>query len=97
MSYLARSGSAAGEGQTVFRSCGDGAGGALSSPFSWQAGLVLPVGVGWDPLEECVACCVTTRTGQEKSPEWLTEDSRQCREGMPGVGRGLRAAERGPG
>ena len=57
MSYLGRSGSADGEGQTVLGGGGGGAGGALSFPFSWQAELVLLVGVGRDPVEECVVCC----------------------------------------
>ena len=57
MSYLGRSGSAAGEGQTVLGGGGGGAGGALSFPFSWRAGLVLPVVVGRGPLEEGVAFC----------------------------------------
>jgi len=35
--------------------------------------------------------------GEEKRPERLREDRRQCHGGMPGVGRGLRAAGRGPG
>jgi len=59
MSYLGRSGSAAGEGQTVLGGGGGGAGGVLSFPVSWRAGLVLLVGVGRDPLEEGVACCAT--------------------------------------
>ena len=59
MSYLGRSGSAEGEGQTVLGGGGGGAGGALSFPFSWGAGLVLLVGAERDRLEECVACCVT--------------------------------------
>jgi len=59
MSYLGRSGSAEGEGQTVLGGGGGGAGGALSFPFSWRAGLVLTVGAGRDPLEQCVACCGT--------------------------------------
>jgi len=59
MSYLGRSGSAAGEGQTVLAGGGGRAGGALSFPFSWRAGLVLLVGVGRDPLEEGVGCCGT--------------------------------------
>ena len=56
MSYLKRSGSAAGEGQTVLGGGGGGARIALSFPFSWRAGLVLLVGAGRDPLEEGVAC-----------------------------------------
>ena len=44
MSYLGRSASAEGEGQTVVSGGGGGAGEALSFPFSWRAGLVLPVG-----------------------------------------------------
>ena len=59
MSYLGRSGSAAGEGQTVFGGGGGWAEGALSFTFSWRVGLVLPMGLGRDPLEGCVACCVT--------------------------------------
>jgi len=59
MSYLGRSRSAAGEGQTVLGGGGGGAGGALSFPFSWRAGLVLLVGVGQVPLEGGVACCGT--------------------------------------
>jgi len=59
MSYLGRSGSAAGEGQTVLGGGGGGAGGALSFPFSWPAGLVLLEGVGRDPLEEGMVCCGT--------------------------------------
>jgi len=59
MSYLGRSGSAAGEGQTVLGGGGGGAGGPLSFPFSWRAGLVLLVGLGRDALEEGVACCGT--------------------------------------
>jgi len=59
MSYLGRSGSAEGEGQTVLGGGGGGAGGALSFPFSWRAGLVLLEGVGRDALGECVACCRT--------------------------------------
>jgi len=58
MSYLRRSGSAEGEGQTVFGGGRGGAGGALSFPFSWRVGLVLLVGARRVPLEECVACCV---------------------------------------
>ena len=46
MSYLRRSGSAEGEGQTVLGGGGGGAGGALCFPFSWRAELVLLVGVG---------------------------------------------------
>ena len=59
MSYLGRSRSAEREGQTVLGGGAGGAGGALSLPFSWRAGLVLLVGVGRDPVEECVACCTT--------------------------------------
>jgi len=76
MSYLGRSGSAAGEGQTVLGGGGGGAGGALSFPFSWRAGLLLLVGVGHQSI------------GEGKGPEWLTEDGRQCHGEMPGVGRG---------
>jgi len=57
MSYLGRSGSAEGEGQTVLAGGGGGAGGALSFPFSWREGLVPLVGVGRDPVGGCVACC----------------------------------------
>jgi len=57
MSYLGRSGSAEGEGQTVLASGGGGAGGALSFPFSWREGLALPVWVGRDPVGGCEACC----------------------------------------
>jgi len=56
MSYLGRSGSAKGQGQTVLGGGGGGAGGALSFPFSSRVGLVLPVGVGRDPPEEYVDC-----------------------------------------
>jgi len=59
MSYLRRSGSAVGEGQTVLGGGGCGAGEALSFPLAWQVGLVLLVGVRRDPLEEGVACCTT--------------------------------------
>jgi len=59
MSYLGRSGSAAGEGQTVLGGGGGGAAGPLSFPFSWRAGLVLLVGVGRDPVVQGVACCGT--------------------------------------
>jgi len=59
MSYLGRSGSAAGAGQTLLGGGGGGAGGALSFPLSGRAVLVLLVGVGRDPLEEDVACCGT--------------------------------------
>ena len=60
MSYLGRSESAAGEGQTVLGGGRGGrAGGALPFPFSWRAGLVMLVGVGRDPLEEGVAYCGT--------------------------------------
>jgi len=34
--------------------------------------------------------------GGGKRPERLTGDGRQCRGGMPGAGRGLGAAGRGP-
>jgi len=61
MSYLGRSGSAEGEGQTVLGGGGGGAGGALSLPCSWRAGLVLLAGVGRDPVEECVVCCGALR------------------------------------
>jgi len=57
ISYLGRSGSAEGDGQTVLGGGGGGAGGALSFPFSWRAGLMVVVGAGQDPLEEGVACC----------------------------------------
>jgi len=57
MSYLGRSGSAEGEGQTVLAGGRGGAGGALSFPFSWREGFVLPVWVGRDPVGGCVACC----------------------------------------
>jgi len=53
MSYLGRSGSAEGEGQTVLGGSEAGAGGALSFPFSSRVCLVLPVGVGRDP-QRCV-------------------------------------------
>jgi len=66
MSYLGRSGSAEGEGQTVFGGGAGVAGGALSFPFSWRAGLVLLVRAGRDPLEECVACCVVLERWGEK-------------------------------
>jgi len=66
ISYLGRPGSAEGVGQTVLGGGGGGARGALSFPFSWQAGLVLLVGVGRDPLEECVACCGTLGRGGGK-------------------------------
>jgi len=56
MSYLGRSGSAEGEGQSVLGGGGAGAGGALSFPFSSRVRLVLPVGVGRGPPEECVEC-----------------------------------------
>jgi len=59
MSYLGRSRSAEGEGQTVLGGGGGGAGGALSFPFSCRAGLVLLEGAGRDPLGYCVACCAT--------------------------------------
>ena len=59
MSYLGRSGSAEAEGQTELGGGRGRAGGALSFPFSWRAGLVLPVRAGRDPLGECVACCGT--------------------------------------
>jgi len=59
MSYLGRSGSAEGEGQTVLGGGGGGARGALFFPFSWQAGLVLLQGAGRDPLGECDAWCGT--------------------------------------
>ena len=59
MSYLGRSGAAEGEGQTVLGGGEGGAGGALSFPFSWRAGLVLLEVAGREPLEECVACCGT--------------------------------------
>jgi len=55
MSYLGRSGSAEGEGQTVLAGGGGGAGGALSFHFSWREGLALPVWVGRDPVGGCVA------------------------------------------
>jgi len=55
MSYLGRSGSAEGEGQTVLGGSGAGAGGALSLPFSSREWLVIPVGMGRDTLEEYVA------------------------------------------
>jgi len=57
MSYLGRSGSAAGEGHTVLGGGGGGARGALSFPFSWRAGLVLLVGAGRDPPQGVVVCC----------------------------------------
>jgi len=57
MSCLGRSGSAEGEGQTVLRGGGGGAGGALSFPFTWPAGLMLLEGAGRDPLGQCMACC----------------------------------------
>jgi len=57
MSYVGRSGSAEGEGQTVLAGGGGGAGVALSFPFSWREGLVLPVWVGRDPVGGCAACC----------------------------------------
>ena len=50
MSYLGRSASAEGEGQTVLARGGGGAGGALSFHFSWREGLVPLVGVGRDPV-----------------------------------------------
>jgi len=55
MSYLGRSRSAEGQGQTVLGVSGGGAGGALSFAFSWRAGLVLLVGAERDPLGQCVA------------------------------------------
>jgi len=55
MSYLGRSGSAEGEGQTVLGGGGGGAGGGLSFHFCCREGLVSPVGVGRDLLEACEA------------------------------------------
>jgi len=57
MSYLGRSGSAAGEGHTVLGGGGGGAGGAFSFPFSSRAGLVPLVGAGRDPPEGGAVCC----------------------------------------
>ena len=57
MSYLGRSGSAEGEGQTVLAGGVGAARGALSFTFSWREGLVLLVGVGRDPVVGCVAYC----------------------------------------
>jgi len=96
MSYLGRSGSAEVEGQTVLGGGGGGAGGALSFAFSWRAGLVLPVGAGRDPQEECMACCGALGRWGGKMPERLTGDGRQCREETFGVGRGLGVAGRSP-
>jgi len=77
MSYLGRSGSAEGEGQTVLGGGAGGAGGALSRPLSWRAGLVLLVGVGRDPVEGCVACCVTPgRWGGKEA--WATDGRREA-------------------
>jgi len=44
MSYLGRYRSAEGQGQTMLGGGAGGAGGALSFPFSWRAGLVLLLG-----------------------------------------------------
>jgi len=55
MSYLGRSKSAEGDGQTLLGGGGAGARGALSFPFSSREGLVSPVGVGRVLLEECGA------------------------------------------
>jgi len=66
MSYLGRSGSAEGEGQTLLSGGGCGAGGPLSFPLSWRAGLVLLVGAVHEPMGECVACCGTLGRWGEK-------------------------------
>ena len=68
MSYLGRTGSAAGQGQSVFGGGGGGAGGALSFPFSWPARLVLLEAAGRDPPEECMAYCDTLGRGEGKRP-----------------------------
>jgi len=71
-----RSGSAEGEAKTILGGGAGGAGGALSFPFSWRAGLVLLGGVGQDPVEGCVVCCVTLGHwgGQEA---WATDGRRE--------------------
>ena len=75
MSYLGRSGSAEGEGQSVLGGGGGGAGGALSFPFSWRAGLALLVGAAREPPGGCVACCGTL--GGWGGKEALVADRRQ--------------------
>ena len=97
MLYLGRSGSAERESQTVLGDGGGGAGGALSFPVSWRVGLLLPVGVGRDPPEECIDCGAMLGCWGEKGPEPLMGDGRQYRGGTPGLGEGLGVLGRNQG
>jgi len=97
MSYLGRSGSAEGEGQTVLGGGGGVAGGALSFPFSGKRGWCCWRGrdeTHWGSVWPVVG---HYGVGEGKRPERLTEDGSQCHGWMPGGGRGLGVAGRGPG
>jgi len=67
MSYLGRSGSAEGEGQTMLGGGGGGAEGALSFPLSSPVGLMLPEGGGALPARRvCRVLCHIRALGRKR-------------------------------